>query len=400
MLIKEQLRQLVSADRQFGAPAVRRLARQLFDGRFPPSGLAPRKPADRGERLFLAAVQMRNELAIQALIRLLQSRRTRGILRRRGGEIDRAEELNLLGIESAGKRELSRYYYLADYEYFLDRINPERHRYILRDKGVLLRRLAAAPEDFLGRPWVDLRRCPPSDFEAFLTDVGSSGPIVAKRFDGHGSRGLEFVDDAHTVANLHRRLIENKQYIVEGFITQHADMARFYRPAVATLRIFTFNVGGDVSVVFRPTANFGSRGHRTNNPTSIQAFFDPESGRILTDGIGQGLRKHGERGVRFTQHPETGEVFKGSTIPFVAEAVQMAKAAAKLVPELPFVGWDLAIAPDGPVVIEGNAAPMLVYSWQEMQGALLGERGMRRDFERVLARFERFERQAKRGVPL
>ena len=331
---------------------------------------------------------------------------TRGILRRRAGEIDRAGELKRLGLESAGERELSRYYYLADYEYFLDRINPEGHRYILRDKGVLLRRLAAGPQDFLKRPWTDLRRCPPSAFEAFLAGVDSSAPIVAKRFDGHRSNGLELVDvetgsgrqsdRRGPVEGSIVRLIENKQYIVEGFIAQHAEMARFYRPAVASLRIFTLNLGGDVSVVFRPSVSFGSRGQRTNNPTSIQAFFDPRSGLILTDGIGQGSRKYGERGVIFTRHPDTHEPFKGGTIPFAAEAVQMAKDAAKLVPELPFVGWDIAIAPDGPVVIEGNAAPMLVYGWQEMHGALLGERGMRREFEQVFARFERFERQAKR----
>ena len=35
----------------------------------------------------------------------------------------------------------------------------------------------------------------------------------------------------------------------------------------------------------------------------------------------------------------------------------MLKKAAKEVPEVAYVGWDIAITPEGPVLIEGNTTP-------------------------------------------
>ena len=41
-------------------------------------------------------------------------------------------------------------------------------------------------------------------------------------------------------------------------------------------------------------------------------------------------------------------------VPYVKEAFDMALEAALVVPELRYVGWDIAITEDGPVFIEGN----------------------------------------------
>ena len=57
----------------------------------------------------------------------------------------------------------------------------------------------------------------------------------------------------------------------------------------------------------------------------------------------------------FDTHPITGVRFEGFEIPFFNEAVDLCKRAAMVVPQVQYVGWDVAITPSGPVIIEGNS---------------------------------------------
>ncbi len=55
-------------------------------------------------------------------------------------------------------------------------------------------------------------------------------------------------------------------------------------------------------------------------------------------------------------HPDTGVVFKGYALPYFEEATQMICAAHRLFPrELFDLAWDIAITPDGPLIVEVNS---------------------------------------------
>ena len=47
----------------------------------------------------------------------------------------------------------------------------------------------------------------------------------------------------------------------------------------------------------------------------------------------------------------------GYQLPMVPEAIAMAKEAAQVFPQVGHVGWDMAVTPDGPAIIEGNNFP-------------------------------------------
>ena len=53
----------------------------------------------------------------------------------------------------------------------------------------------------------------------------------------------------------------------------------------------------------------------------------------------------------------TGARIPGTAIPYWQEAVAMCLEASRVVPQVRFVAWDVAITPDGPVFIEGNSFP-------------------------------------------
>ena len=58
-----------------------------------------------------------------------------------------------------------------------------------------------------------------------------------------------------------------------------------------------------------------------------------------------------------TIHPITGTKIKGFQIPFWKEAKEMVVEAAKLSSHVRYVGWDVGMSVNGPVLIEGNQFP-------------------------------------------
>ena len=58
--------------------------------------------------------------------------------------------------------------------------------------------------------------------------------------------------------------------------------------------------------------------------------------------------------VVIAQHPFTSLVFEDYQIPFWKEANELVLSAHSFLPDIPTIGWDVAITPDGPILIEGN----------------------------------------------
>jgi hypothetical protein len=92
----------------------------------------------------------------------------------------------------------------------------------------------------------------------------------------------------------------------------------------------------------------------------IAAPIDPLSGE-LGPAIGGGLRGmpgFSDMGLRET-HPVTGARISGRRLPFWKEAVELVTRAHRSFPGLAVIGWDVGFTQDGPVLVEGNAAPDL-----------------------------------------
>ena len=59
----------------------------------------------------------------------------------------------------------------------------------------------------------------------------------------------------------------------------------------------------------------------------------------------------------YDNHPETGTPIKGFQFPDWDSAMEMIKEATLVVPEVGYVGWDLAFSTKGPLLMEGNPFP-------------------------------------------
>ncbi len=61
--------------------------------------------------------------------------------------------------------------------------------------------------------------------------------------------------------------------------------------------------------------------------------------------------------ITYENHPNTGYPIKGAKIPMWKESLALIKEAGEILPQIGYVGWDVAVTPTGPVLIEGNNLP-------------------------------------------
>jgi hypothetical protein len=83
------------------------------------------------------------------------------------------------------------------------------------------------------------------------------------------------------------------------------------------------------------------------------AVLVDEAGRLQNEAIDQS-------GTRYEGHPDTGIRFEGRAVPFYDGAVALCRRAhLALAPDLFLIGWDAAITPRGPIILEANLFPGL-----------------------------------------
>ena len=61
--------------------------------------------------------------------------------------------------------------------------------------------------------------------------------------------------------------------------------------------------------------------------------------------------------VEYTAHPVTGVQFKGFQVPYWQECLELMRKALPLASKISNIGWDMAITPEGPLLIEANTIP-------------------------------------------
>jgi Sugar-transfer associated ATP-grasp len=140
-------------------------------------------------------------------------------------------------------------------------------------------------------------------------------------------------------------------YVLQARLKQHAFLDAIAPYTTNTIRVVTFlDADNEVHVHFS-IVRVGRKGSMADNwdRGGISIAVDPASGVL-----GRGVLKPKYRAQRVESHPDTGVCFVGLQMPFWNEVLDLCSRAARLTPNLRSVGWDIAVTPDGPVIIEGN----------------------------------------------
>lgn len=220
-------------------------------------------------------------------------------------------------------------------------LNSREHRATFADKIRFNARFGA----YLGREWIDLRD---ADATALAGFALRHGAIIVKVPDSLGGKGIDRIDAAEVAdwGVLHARLLERRQFLVEELLGQHLRMASLNPSSVNTLRVITFRAGDRVHLL-ASVLKIGNGGPIDNfSHGGMYTMLDAE-------GVARYAAFDGA-GDAFEVHPVSGTPILGFRVPLYERVLGLVDRLAREVAEMPYIGWDIAITPDGPVVIEGN----------------------------------------------
>lgn len=199
-------------------------------------------------------------------------------------------------------------------------------------------------KNFLGRDYLFLN----DNFDEFLNFVKSKKEVIVKPINESGGKGIEIIklDKKNDFKKLYNKLIKNKQFLIEEVLKQHKDLSKLYSGSVNTLRIISFRTDDEV-VILKTILKIGN-GKRVDNFSSGGMYtFVNEQGIVFVPAID-------EEGNIYSKHPISKVNIKGYKIPLYEKAIKIVKEASLIIPQIRYVGWDIAITPEGPVIIEGN----------------------------------------------
>lgn len=195
--------------------------------------------------------------------------------------------------------------------------------------------------EFLGREWIDCSKASGDDFASF---VHRHGCILMKPLRGGQGKGIFKLSDKDIRTF---ELERHKDFLAEQIIVQHPKMALLNSSSVNTIRVLTFK-GKVIACALR----IGGEGAIVDNLHSngVCAHLDVKKGIIDNLCINNKLEK-------FLYHPGSHIQLVGFQVPNWDKVIQTAKAAARVVPEVQYIGWDIAVTENGTALIEGNHDP-------------------------------------------
>ena len=215
------------------------------------------------------------------------------------------------------------------------------YRHIFQDKvefdGVF--------SEHLHREWMVVDADNVDDVRAF---VERHSTVVTKEPVGQAGTGVHryhanVIDDW---ADFHRGLYKRGELLIEQLIVQHADLAAVCPGTVNTTRVTAF-FDGERTHILAIAQKFG-RGAVSDQMTfgGFYTMLD-EDGRA----VGPGYDSHGHV---HEVHPDSGFRIADFQLPFMDEVRAFVDRVARVVPQVQYVGWDIVVTPDGPVLVEGN----------------------------------------------
>ena len=219
--------------------------------------------------------------------------------------------------------------------------NSSKYQIIFYDKMVFARVFS----EFYRRRCISAETMTWDEFMSFVNDVLK---FIYKPLEGGQGRGIQVFEKigGGGYTEIYERL-KGSHGIIEEWIQQHPAMYELYPDAVNIVRIQTVYAKGRCNFL-GATLTIGYKNKIANaSADSIFTLVDVKTGQVSTDGCDYNDNT-------YINHPETGVHFKGFQIPMWEEVLTMLEKAAARVPQIGYVGWDVAITEYGPVIIEGN----------------------------------------------
>ncbi|NED97151.1 hypothetical protein G1H11_17775 [Phytoactinopolyspora alkaliphila] len=148
---------------------------------------------------------------------------------------------------------------------------------------------------------------------------------------------------------------QNRPLIVEEGLAQHAKQSALYPHTVNTIRALTMIdvTKGHEPFIVMAVQRIGCRRSEPADNWSrggLSARVDLDTGQL-----GRATRLPDHDTVEwFDAHPDTGAPITGVEVPYWSQIRDLVLHSARVLSFMEYIGWDIVVTPDGPVVLEAN----------------------------------------------
>lgn len=267
-----------------------------------------------------------------------------------------------------------------EYRSIVEELNPPRYQKVSQHKVVekaMLSLLGFPTPRFLGyyhpergRTWDGKSLRSAQDIERFFREC-EEPRVVVKLVEGWGGaefRAFEVLRDEDRASirdlcngetsqpgALAGQLSSADGYIIEAYLEQHAALSALNASSLNTLRIWILREEGRCRFA-GAILRVGREGALVDNISAggLVCPVDIETGTLLE------IRESHISAESGDAHPDGGARIAGVRIPYWNEVMALAERSLDAFPHMRFAGLDIAIAPDGPRLIELNVKPDLL----------------------------------------
>lgn len=246
------------------------------------------------------------------------------------------------------KFEKQRFYSLKRALKFQKKVNNPEYRHYLRNKAESMDLF----KELISRNWLYAPKSSYSEFEAFIDKT----PIfIAKPVRGKCGKGIEKHFIEGTSEEERKRLYEHfvkDDMLLDECLKAHDDIY-LGTAALSTIRVYTMIDGEGGVHILKAKYRVGTGDAITDTADGCIAYpISIEHGVIEGPGINEVLNSK-----QYFYHPDCEKLVVGMKIPKWDNVIEIVTKAVKKIPQLRFVGWDIAITNNSVEIIEGNHNP-------------------------------------------
>ena len=230
--------------------------------------------------------------------------------------------------------------------YLQDTVNNSEYIHFLENKADALNLF----KDFISRNWL---YTPNSSFDDFIAFVKNTPVFIAKPVEGVCGKGIEKysltdsnINDLQTIYN---QFVTDGGVLLEECLRAHDDIYLGTK-ALSTVRIYTMiDHEGEVHVL-KAKYRAGTGDAIIDTAEGCIAYpISIKYGVVEGPGINEVLNSK-----RYFYHPGSDKLVVGMKIPMWNRVIEVVTKAAKMIPQLRYVGWDIAITNNSVEILEGN----------------------------------------------
>ena len=222
---------------------------------------------------------------------------------------------------------------------------------------------------------------PDGGYEAFEAFLDRNPVFIYKPQIGKcGEEVAKYVTAEITDRKAFFQHVMDSKACLEELVKQHPAWEALCPGCVNTVRVISGAAKGQSWLLFAATRVGSGKGIADNFHMGGSAvLIDMETGKLTGNGFDKKLNEH--------EYSATGVKYDGYEVPYWEQIKQLCLDAALVNDQIHFIGWDVAITPDGPLLIEGNRG-----SGFDLP-QVLTKRGMKDMLDSLIARVEALEQE-------